>query len=166
MSTRWKIVVAVSLILNVFLIGIGIGVLATGVRIGPVQAQPRRPSNIWLAADALPPNERLSFRQMLRERAVAVQPELKSVRLARREAAALISQPNYDPAAVEQALERARQGEMHARGELDAAFAQYLVKLSPDQRGKLAEAMVRNRPGALRAAIEGRSKPNGAPPSP
>ena len=52
-SCRWKIFIAISLILNVFLIGIGIGVLVTGVRVGPVQVQPRRPSNIWLAADAL-----------------------------------------------------------------------------------------------------------------
>lgn len=157
MTTRMKIILGVSLILNVFLIGLGIGVLVTGARITPPQAQRRPAANIWLAAEALPPEERAKFRQMLREKAAAVQPELKSVRIARREAVALISQPNYDPRAVDQELKRAREGEMHARGEIDGAFADYLTHLTPEQRSALAEAMVRNRPAAMRAAINGKN---------
>ena len=154
MNTPLKITFGVSLILNIFLIGIGLGIVLTGARIAPAQA-PRHPvPNIWAAADALPPPDRLAFRQMLRDKALAVQPELKSVNLARREAAALISQPNYDQAGVEQALERARQGEMHARGEIDLAFAEYLSHLTPQQRAALAEAMVHNRPNALRAGMQ------------
>ena len=134
--------------------GLGLGVFLTGARIAPAQA-PRRPvPNIWAAADALPPPDRQAFRQMLRDKAVALQPELKSVGLARREAAALISQPDYDKTGVEQALERARQGEMHARGEIDVAFAEYLDHLPPAQRAALAEAMVHNRPNALRAGLQ------------
>jgi uncharacterized membrane protein len=151
MSTRMKIALAVSLILNVFLVGIAVGVFVTGARIAPAQAQRKPAPNMWLAAEALPPAQRTAFRQMLRDRAAEVQPELKSVRLARREAVALISQPNYDPTAVEEALQRARAGEMHARGEIDQAFTEYLARLTPQQRA--AESMVRNRPGQLRAAV-------------
>lgn len=158
MSMRMRAVLIASLILNVFLVGIGIGVLVTGARIAPAQA-PRRPvPNMWAASEALPPKERVEFRQMLRDKALEVQPELKSVRLARREAAALISQPNYDPKAVTEALQRAREGEMHARGEIDAAFADYLTRLTPQQRASMAEAMVRNRPGQLRAAMAGQAQ--------
>lgn len=159
MSAPLKITLGVSLILNVFLIGIGIGIVVTGARIAPAQSQRRPIANVWAAAEALPPAERDKFRQMLREKAAAVQPELKSVRLARREAAAMISQPNYDPNAVQEALRRAREGEMHARGEIDAAFAEYLTHLTTAERAALAEAMVRNRPGALKAAIDGKAPP-------
>ena len=153
MSPRLAIVLGVSLILNVFLVGLGIGAWVTGARLVPAQAARRPVPNIWAAGDALPPAERDAFHQMLRERAQAVQPELKSVRLARREAAALISQPNYDPTAVGQALQRAREGEMHARGEIDDAFSGYLSHLTPPERAALAEAMVRNRPAGLRKAV-------------
>ena len=154
MSLRLKIVLAASLIVNVFLIGIGIGVIVTGARLTPAQA-PRRPvPNVWLAAETLPPVDRAAFRDMLRQEAASVQPELKSVRLARREAAALIAQPNYDPAAVLASLQQAREGELHARGEIDAAFAAYLVKLTPKQRADMAEALVRARPNAVRSAVK------------
>ena len=154
MNLRLKIILAVSLILNVFLVGIGIGVFVTGARLTPAQAIRRPVPNIWLASEALPPADRSAFRQMLRQEAASVQPELKSVRLARREAAALIAQPNYDPAAVQTSLQQAREGEMHARGEIDAAFAAYLVKLTPKQRADMAEALVRARPNAVRNAVK------------
>jgi uncharacterized membrane protein len=155
MSGRLRILMVASLILNVFLIGIGIGVYVTGARITPAQAQRRPAPNIWRAAEALPPVERDRFRKVLRDRAAEVQPEMRSVRLARREAISLISQPNYDPAAVSAALGRARQGEMHARSQIDAGFVDYLAHLTPEQRTAVAEAMVRNRPGALRPANAG-----------
>jgi uncharacterized membrane protein len=155
MSARTKIILAVSLILNVFLIGIGLGVVLTGARIAPAQALKHPAPSIWLAAEVLPPADRAQFRQMLRDKAAEVQPELKSVRLARREAVALISQPNYDPTAVKQALRRAREGELHARSEVDAAYADYMARLTPQQRAAMAESMVRNRPSQLRAAMNG-----------
>ena len=154
MSLRLKIILTVSLILNVFLVGIGIGVLVTGARLTPAQAAKRPVPNIWLASEALPPPDRTAFRTMLRQEAASVQPELKSVRLARREAAALIAQPNYDPVVVQATLQRARDGEMHARGEIDAAFAAYLVKLTHKQRADMAEALVRARPNAVRNAVK------------
>ncbi len=160
MSLRFKIALVISLIVNVFLIGIGLGVVITGARLAPAQAARRPVPNIWLASEALPQPDRAAFRQMLREQAAAVQPELKSVRIARREAASLISQPNYDPVAVQAALQRAREGEMHARGEIDAALAAYLTHLSPKERIALAEAIVRARPGSMRNAImNGDAKP-------
>lgn len=155
MSGRTRIVLVISLILNVFLIGIGIGVVVTGARIAPAQAQRRGLANIWRAADALPAADREAFRTMLRDKALEVEPDMKSVRLARREAAALISQPDYDPSAVSQALERARVGEMKARSQLDAAMVDHLKRLPPAERAALAEAMVRSRPGGLRAAMNG-----------
>ena len=151
MSLRLKIILTVSLIVNVFLIGIGIGVVVTGARLTPAQAAKRPVPNIWLASEALPPADRLAFRQMLRQEAASVQPELKSVRLARREAAALIAQPNYDPVAVQAALQQAREGETHARGEIDAAFAAYLVKLTPKQRADMARPSCA--PGPTRFAM-------------
>lgn len=154
MTGRMRLLLTVSLIANVFLIGIGIGVFLTGARIAPPQT-PRRPApNIWRAAELLPPAERDAFRKVLRDKAAEVQPEMKSVRLARREAMSLMSQQTYDPAAVSAALERARAGEMHARSEIDAAFVLYLGRLTPAQRSTVAEAMVRNRPGSLRSAVQ------------
>jgi uncharacterized membrane protein len=156
----------VSLFLNIFLIGLGLGAFFSGARLVPAQPPKRPVPNIWAAGDALPAPTRDAFHQMLRDKALEVQPELKSVGLARREAAALISQPNYDQTGVEQALQRARQGEMHARGEIDAAFAQFLVRLTPQQRAALAEAMVHNRPNALKAGLKALEAEKAAAPKP
>jgi uncharacterized membrane protein len=149
-----KIGFGVSLVVNIFLIGLGLGAFLSGARLAPAQPPKRPVPNIWAAGDVLPKPEQQAFHQMLRDKAEEVQPELKSVGLARREAAALISQSNYDQIGVEQALERARQGEMHARGVIDVAFAEYLAHLTPQKRAALAEAMVHNRPNALRAGLQ------------
>jgi uncharacterized membrane protein len=154
MTNRLTTALIASVILNVFLIGGGVGVLITGARIAPPAAVKKPPPNIWIAAGALLPADRLRFRAMLRDHARAVQPELKAVRAARQEAAALIAEPTLDAKAISDALERARAGETAARSEFDQGFIGYLATMPQNERAALADAMVRAAPGNVRAAIK------------
>ena len=155
MTNRLTIALIASVTLNVFLIGGAVGVLVTGARITPAAAvKAKPPPNIWVAAAALPSADRLRFRAMLRDHAQAVQPELKAVRASRQEAAALIAEPTLDTTAISDALQRARAGEIAARGEFDQAFIDYLATMPQNERAALADAMVRAAPGNVRAAIK------------
>ena len=167
MTSRLVIGLIVSATLNVFLVGGVAGVAITGARLTPPSAAQRLkpPPNLWVAAGALPQPERLRFRAMLRNRAEAVQPQLQAVRADRREAAALMTAPRLDGKAIAAALERARSGEMAARGAFDQAFVDYLATMPQPERAALASAMVRAAPRTVRAAMD-RDDGGAATPSP
>jgi uncharacterized membrane protein len=154
MMNRSTVILIASVALNVFLIGVGIGVVVTGAKITSPGAVRNKPPNIWMAAQALPQPDRFKFRGMLRERAAAVQPQLKSVRAARLEAAALMAEPTFDPDATGDALERARNGEAAARAEFDQAFIAYLTGMPRSERAALADAMARAGPRNVRDAVK------------
>lgn len=163
-----KLLLAISLIANIFLIGIGIGVGVMGARMLSDRMQMRGPA-VWQAAQALPQEDRQMLRRMLRERAVTAAPYVRAARQARREAAQLIAAPNYDAAAVAAALARARTSETQARSEIDSAIISILPNLDPNRRAALAEALVNARMGG--GGRGGRGGPrggphDGAPPSP
>ena len=101
-----KLLLAASLVVNIFLIGIGIGVGVMGARMLRDRMQARAPA-VWQAAQALPQEDRQLLRRMLRERAERAAPYVRAAREARREAAQLIAAPKYDAAAVAAALARA-----------------------------------------------------------
>jgi len=152
---RVTIVLIGSMTLNVFLVGAAAGIYIAGARIAPSTSLKLRPApNIWVAAEALPPPDRLRFRAMLRDRAATLQPQLQAVHGARMEASALISAPNFDTSAISAAFERARLGEATVRSEFDRALISYLAGMPQAERAALAEAMVRAAPGNVRAAVK------------
>ena len=146
-----KVWLGLSLALNLFLIGLTIGVIGFGWFNAP--QRPRPGANLWAATLAVPEADRMALRQTLRAHAVAAQPEVKAARQARRQAAALVAAQVYDRAAVAAALAEARGHEMKARADLDETLASALVKLPVDERKALALALIRTRPGNLRAQI-------------
>jgi uncharacterized membrane protein len=176
-SRTVKILLAVSIAANIFLIGGAIGAGIAGVRMFR-DRMPGRPPAVWQATGALPEGERMMLRQALRDRALAAAPHIREARTARREAAELIARADYDPAAVQAALTRARVAEQQAREEVDTAVIAFLPKLTAEQRRALAEALVRGgrmggpgggpRRGGMGGGMGGPDAPRGfgAPPPP
>ncbi|MEO6377289.1 MAG: periplasmic heavy metal sensor [Caulobacteraceae bacterium] len=165
---RLKLLLGISLALNIFLVGTGLGVGVMGVNMIRERMQARAPA-VWRATQALPMEDRQLLRRMLRERSIAAAPHVRDARDARREAARLIALPTYDAAAVSAALARARTSEMQARSEIDTAIVSVLPSLDPARRAALAGALVNARLGGRGEGGgrgRGRGPPDAPPPSP
>lgn len=158
-SRTVKILLGVSMAANIFLVGAGIGAGIAGVRMFR-DRMPNRPPAVWQAASGLPDNERAMLRQALRERAQAAAPHIREARQARREAAELIARADYDPAAVQAALGRAREAEQKAREQVDTGVIGLIPKLTPEQRRVLADGLVR---GGRGMGGRGMGGPRGGP---
>ena len=145
MSNRWKIAVAVSLALNLFLIGLVAGSLLIGARMLGERSEFRRGRGSHMAAafQALPEARRQALRDIMRAQALDAAPDLREAARARREAMRLIAAEPYDAPAVTKALERARAADGRARARIDATLAARLTELSPQERAVFARVMMR-----------------------
>ena len=166
MSTRWKIIIGVSLALNLFLIGAMAGVIVVGLKMFGEQAEMRRGRgpNIGAAFQALPDDRRQAFREVMRAQALSAAPDFRAAGEARREAMRLMSAPTYDAAAVSAALDRARAADGRARARIDATLATRLSEFSPEERQLFARVMMRGPDG--RRGRRGPGGPPGGPPPP
>jgi uncharacterized membrane protein len=164
MSDRWKIVLALSLALNLFLVGAGVGVIVVGARLLGERSDFRRggeSQRIVAAFQALPPDRRQALRDIMRTQALDAAPDLRAAQDARREASALMTAQTYDAAAVAAALTRARDAEGRARARIDATLAARLAGLSPQERVMFSRLLMRG-PGG-RGGPRGRGGPAGRP---
>jgi uncharacterized membrane protein len=141
---RWQsILIVVSLVLNIFLIGTVAGGLwrwtHQGARVG------------WRvrAAASLPDDQAKAFRHAVRGTVRSSGDVVDEGRAARAEAARLFAQPQFDSAAVQAQLARARAADAMLRGRLETTVVAFAATLPPDQRQALAQAL---RQGPLRQA--------------
>lgn len=134
-----KIVCAVSLLLNVFLIA---GVLAGTVLL---RARPGRivAGTLRIAGAELSPDTRRAFRHALRERRQALRPTILAGRQARADAATLLRAPALDQAALHAALARARAADFSVREGVEDRAIVFASTLSPADRAKLADGILR-----------------------
>ncbi|MBV2149870.1 periplasmic heavy metal sensor [Sphingobium sp. AS12] len=151
-----RIVLIVSLVLNVFVIG---GLVGAAVMWKRVEAQRPlvgigRPARLREAAQALSPPNRRMLRQTVRAAAQSLRPQAEQARAARREAGRLLVQPKFDRAAFEAALARARTADVTIRTRLETAVVDAAAKLPVEERVALADAM--DRSGAMRRPREPR----------
>jgi uncharacterized membrane protein len=157
MSSRTlRIVLIVSLILNVFFIG---GMVGAAVMWQRVEAQRPlagigRPARLRQAAEALAPENRRALRQAVRASAQSLKPEVERAREARREAGRLLIQPELDRAALDAELGRARAADIAIRTGLETAVVEFASRLPADERIALAEGL--DRSGTLRRSREAR----------
>lgn len=133
---RLRLLLALSLALNLFLGGLIAGALFTGARERD-RPHPRRPSYL-AAADRLDPDDAERLRTLLRQKADDTRPRVEALRAARREASAAMAAPDYNPEAVRAALERARAEELALRREVDDAVIAFALTLDPEGREALA----------------------------
>jgi uncharacterized membrane protein len=160
MGRRWLLVaLAVSVGLNLFLLGIGAAVWSERQRAALAQT----PASVLQAAEQLAPGHRAAFRKLLRREGKRIAPDLRSARAARRDAARRLAEPNYDRAAVAADLAAARAAEGRARAHLETAVIEFAQDLDQAERATLAKALKRgldtNR-RALRAARRNADAPS------
>ncbi len=136
---KLRIVLAASIILNLFLAGAliaGVISLRSGGRM--INAGSMR-----IAGAELPLSERRPFRRALREARRAMRPTLVEARTAKAEAAMLLRQRVIDQTAVVAALDRARVADMAVRAAVERRAVAYAATLPPADRAKLADAIQR-----------------------
>lgn len=126
------------LALNTFLLAavIGGGVFYLS---GETQQSAQR---LPLAGEQLPGKERQALQQALAEARRAVRSTQLEARQARVEAAALMGKPEFDAAALSEALTRARTAEMAVRAAVEARAVEFAATLSVDERRRLADGLI------------------------
>lgn len=130
---RLRIVLAVSLAANLFLVGLLVGT-------GLFRDRPRGPRHAAFsqAVEQLDPADADALRALMRTEAEQARPRVQALRAARREVEALMSRPDYDPAAVRSAMTQVRIEETALRDNLDAALIEFAGRLDPEERAAVA----------------------------
>lgn len=157
MKGRWLLAgLVVSLALNLFLVGLGVGALVFGggAKRGPeaeAAAGPRR-APLWMAGRGLSPAHRPGYREVLRRATREARPDLIEARRLKRQAFDAMAATPYDAEAVAADLAQARTLEFRARTRLEKDIAVFAATLPPDERAALAESLraVMTRPVAGR----------------
>lgn len=149
-----RIALIVSVILNVFAVGMIAGGLYRWSRAEPprVFAVPHR-GRLRAAGDALAPDQRRTYRRALRQTARESRPLVEQARAARLRAAMAFTAPEFDRNAVTTALDQARAADFALRMRAERAVVDAAATLPVDQRGLLAEGLGRN--GPLRQSRRG-----------
>lgn len=147
-----------SLAVNIFVVGAIAGgsyMWVHGNQAFGVGANWRRQAGV-----ALPTQEREAYRQMIRQTMRDAQPIFARADEARREAARLFVQPQFDAAAVNAALAQARAADIQLRTQLEEQIVGFAAKLSFEDRRILAEGLS---PGPLRQRTKGKGMPPTTP---
>ena len=151
MSSRaLRILLIASLVLNVFVVG---GLAGAAIMWQRLETQRPlvglgRPARLRQAADVLAPENRRMLREAVRTAALSSRPQVEQARAARQEAARLLVQPDFDRAAFEAALARARAADLAVRTRLEEAVTDTAARLPFREREALAAAL--DRSGTLR----------------
>jgi uncharacterized membrane protein len=145
---RTRIVLAVSVLLNLFLVGALIaGVLS--IRSGERMINA---GSLRIAGSELPDAARRPFRATLREARRAMRPTIAQARAARAQAADLLRRPVLDQPALLAALERARIADQAVRAAVEQRAVAYAATLTPTDRARLADALQRRAERSARGA--------------
>lgn len=156
-SKSLKIVLAVSVALNLFAVAGGVTYVVNRDRIERRIEDQRRPGREGPLAEVLAdldPAVRQRVRTSLRESALAARPDFEAARAVRREAIDVAGQPTLDAARVESLLEQSRAAEMRGRTRLENGAVAVLATLTPEERKALAPILQR-KGAARRAAAHG-----------
>jgi uncharacterized membrane protein len=137
-----RIACIISVLLNVFLIA--------GVIGGVGWVRTRHPmiaaGSIRIVGTELPKDERRAFRAALRDARLDMRPTVLAGRQARADAAALLTAPTLDQAALSAALTRVRAADFAIRTHVEARAIVFAATLPPEDRAKLADGMAKRRP--------------------
>ncbi|MCF6102318.1 MULTISPECIES: periplasmic heavy metal sensor [Mesorhizobium] len=148
-----RILLAVSLALNVFVLGAAAG---AGYIWQAQQGQRDRAGDqrgLRFAAAGLSPDQRKAFRQALAEARRQSAADIEAARVGREAVARLIEAEPIDAAAVNETLASVRQADMALRGRLEQAIVTFATGLTPADRARLVDGL-RGRSNMLRRAGE------------
>jgi uncharacterized membrane protein len=141
-----KIVCAVSILFNIFLIaGLVAGAARLHGRRGMMAA-----GSFRIAGAELPDAQRDAFRQQMRDARAQARPIILQGKQARADAAALLRAPSLDQAALSAALARARSADIMVRTQMEARAISFAATLPQADRARLAEGLERRGGGRRR----------------
>ena len=140
MSRGLKILLALSILLNVFLICADAAAFLKWRRLID-EGTLRQPTQLAISARTLDPKVHDDLRAFMRSRSTAIKPDFDAARQDRAQAAALAARPTFDRAAVSALLAKARAEEASGHAKSDEAVLDFMVNMTPDQRAKLAEGL-------------------------
>ena len=136
------IALALSLVVNVFVIGAAAG-LFFGREFGPHGGPGPKPNPLMAAAEQLDPTDRDVFKALMQDEAQRQGPTLLDARMSRRQAVALMRTPTFDRAAAGAALDRARADDTQVRTRLENTMLDFAAKLDAPNRAVLSEGLAR-----------------------
>jgi len=109
----------------------------------PARGEPSTRPPLWTAGQDLSPDSRKALRRTLHEANKRNQPITRQARGERQAALEAMKSKAYDPAEVGKRLAAARALDGQARGNVEAALANYAAALSPDERATLSDGLAR-----------------------
>ncbi|MCO5730993.1 periplasmic heavy metal sensor [Rhizobium sp. SSA_523] len=137
-ETGYRRLVLGLLVLNTFLMG----ALAGGGLFYLSGTARQTGQRLPLAGEQLPAAERQALQKALSETRRALRSTQLEARQARVEAAGLMGKPDFDQAALLDALSRARRAESAVRAAVEARALQFAAGLSVDERRRLADGLI------------------------
>ena len=141
MRGRWLVGgLIVSVVLNVFLIGAGAGVVALGQHLARQNAIVR-PGLLVRATAGLPQPDRRNIRLMLRQAWIDVRPAAQQSRSLRLEAWTAIGEASPDAQMIKLKLAQSRKLDLDSRTRIEERVVDYAVGLSPASRAIIASGM-------------------------
>lgn len=148
-----RVLLAVSLALNIFVLGAAAG---AGYMWHTQETQRDGAGDqrgLRFAAAGLSPEQRKAFRQALVEARRQSAADIEAARTGREAVARLIEAEPIDAAAVNETLASVRQADMALRGRLEQAVVTFGKELTPADRARLVDGL-RGRTNMLRRARE------------
>ncbi|MFM0523017.1 MULTISPECIES: periplasmic heavy metal sensor [Caballeronia] len=145
-----KTLAAVSLVLNVFLLGsIAGGAYWLSGPLAQKRTEAAQQRGIRFAAADLSPERQKELRDALRKTRRESLPLIRDARDGRIDLAHVLAAPDFDRRALDDALSRTREADVALRARIEGTVADFASTLTPDERLKLVGAMERY--GPLRA---------------
>lgn len=136
-----KIILAISLALNVFIVGAAAG----GAYMFYANGRPMiGKGGLLVAASRLSAEQRKVLRQMLVQARQDSSADLEAARTARGEAARLLEQDPLDRPAIDAQLATIRAADSALRGRLEQAVIDFAETLKPQERQRLVDGLQRN----------------------
>lgn len=146
-----KVLIAGSILLNVFLLGgIAGGAWRWFASREVVQAQAQKPGQpaqraaLRFATDYLSPERQAQFVDALKDARREGRDDARAARDARRQVLDLLAAPAFDRAALDAALARTRESDSALRAKVESGVADYAATLTPEERVKFVEGLERS----------------------
>jgi uncharacterized membrane protein len=143
MSDRtWKVLLAGSFVLNVFLLGgIAGGAYQWFATHDRVANAPQSRTALRFATDGLSPERQKQFLVALKEARRDGKDYAREGREGRHEVLALLAAPQFDRVALDAALEQTRDADTALRTEVESSVANFATTLKPEERVKFVEGL-------------------------
>lgn len=144
MSKRLRILLILSLVLNLFVVGgvVGSAIMWQRAQVSRPAAALGRPA-LRQAAAALAPDYRRQFRKVFRGTIETLRPDLQAARKARQDVVALLAAQDFDGQALDAAVRRSREADMRVRVALEMRVMAFVKSLPAEQRIIFGKELVR-----------------------